>query len=389
MSNMEFDLLPCPETYEQDLFELQLNRVFSSVRRNIPRIGDRQPKIGTSDFKWEYCGEWDWVSGFWAGQLWLSHKVTADSLFKNAARLQTPYFKKTLALRHKHNHDLGFVFSLSAVADYKLTGSEEAKQMGVEAANSLLGRYRRGGKYFVAWNEDMVVTPGNVTGRVIIDSLQNMALLFWASEVTGNDLYRECAIAHADTLSTTVVRPDSTVYHTYMFDPETQQPIKGENFQGYDDESCWSRGMAWAIHGYAQIYKYSKEQRHLDVAKKLANYVTHQLKDDPVPVWDYRLPEGKTPYRDSSAGSCTAAGFLLLASFCDGEEAEEYKKWGLHLLAGLMERCDLTNDIDAWGLLSEGASFVHRNRCKNLLPYGDYYYIEGLMRACGYTEFFW
>jgi unsaturated chondroitin disaccharide hydrolase len=25
----------------------------------------------------------------------------------------------------------------------------------------------------------------------------------------------------------------------------------------------------------------------------------------------------------------------------------------------------------------------------NLLPYGDYYYLEALMRAVGHTEFFW
>lgn len=385
------DKLPnCPQKYENRVFESHLPKVIKAIHRNISRIGDRQPMLGTDDLKWEYCQPWNWVSGFWAGQLWLAHKVSAEQVFKNAARLQNAYMKNTLALRMQHNHDLGFVFSLSCVADYKLTGNLKAREMALTAADSLLGRFRRSGKYFVAWNEDMAVTPGNVTGRVIIDSLQNMALLFWASEETGNGVYKECAIAHADTMSKTVVREDFTVYHTFNFDPFMQQPVGGENFQGYDDESCWARGMAWAIHGYAQIYEYSKEPRHLATAKELAKVVACQLIDDPVPVWDYRLPKHETPYRDSSAGSCTAAGMYLIAQHCsDPTEAREFRQWGDYLLAGLIERCDLSENNEAWGLLDEGVSFVHRGRCRNMLPYGDYYYVEALMRACGYQRFFW
>ncbi|WP_066013840.1 glycoside hydrolase family 88 protein [Endozoicomonas atrinae] len=383
-------LPPCPKEYDQSIFESHLPKVISALKRNIPRIGDRQPMIGTQDLKWQYCKEWNWVSGFWAGQLWLAHKVSSEQVFKNAARLQNNYMKNTLALRMEHNHDLGFVFSLSCVADYKLTGSSEARTMALTAADSLLGRYRRIGKYFVAWNEDMIVTPGNVTGRVIIDSLQNMALLFWASEQTGNPVYKECAIAHADTLSKTVVREDYTVYHTFNFDPFTQEPVGGENFQGYADESCWSRGMAWALHGYAQIYEYSKEARHLAIAKNLASVVASQLEKDPVPVWDYLLPEHETPYRDSSAGSCTASGLFLIAEHCDcADEAERFRKWGRYLLGGLIEQCDLSENPNAWGLLDEGAAFVHKGRSRNMLPYGDYYYMEALMRACGYHHFFW
>lgn len=66
-----------------------------------------------------------------------------------------------------------------------------------------------------------------------------------------------------------------------------------------------------------------------------------------------------------------------------------YRDWGLFLLQGLMKQCDLTDDEQALGLLAEGASFVKIGLCNNMLPYGDYYYLEALMRANGYRNFFW
>lgn len=385
------NVLPlCPKVYEDEVFEAHLQKVFKAIKENIPSIGDRQPRLGTQDYKWTYCAPWDWVSSFYVGQLWLAYKVTADPVFKNAADLQTPYFKNLVDLKFAHSHDVGFVYSLSAVADYKINDNEKARQMALSAADSLLARFKRVGKYFVAWNETHMLGAERTQGKVIIDSIQNMNLLFWATEQTGNQLYRECAIAHANTMAKTIVREDYTVSHTYNFDPLTQQPIGPENFQGYADNSCWARGLSWAIHGFAQIYNYTKDPRHLEIAKEMAKYAAVQLINDPVPIWDYLLPEHETPHRDSSAGSCTAAGLFIIAGHCDdAEEAEQYRQWGRYLIKGLMDRCDLTENKEALGLLDEGAQFVHNKLVNNMLPYGDYYYVEALMRANGYTKFFW
>ena len=383
-------LTACPEKYSSGLFEKHLVKVCDSIARNIPKIGDRNPKIGTEDFKWKYCGPSDWVSSFWAGQLWLAYKMTGQSVFKNSARLRKPYFKELLALRNCHDHDLGFQYSLSCVADYKLTGDIESRDMAIEAAKSLINRFRRVGQYIVAWNETHLLGLEKTQGKSIIDSLENMALLFWASETTGDSIYKEVAIAHSDTLARHIVREDFSTFHTFNFDPMTQQPLKGETFQGYADDSCWSRGQAWAIHGFAQIFEYTGDVRYLELAKKLAQFAVRHLPENGVPLWDYRLPKNETQYLDSSAGAVTAAGILMIADHCDDEsEADYYRQWGHHMLAGLMKRCDLTENESALGLLSDGASFVRRNMCKNMLPYGDYYYLEALMRASGYTRFFW
>ncbi|KOO06294.1 glycoside hydrolase family 88 protein [Vibrio hepatarius] len=383
-------LRPLPKALDEQRVIDHLPTVVESIKRNIPKIGERNPKIGTENNQWDYCGQFDWVSSFWTGELWLCYQMTADQQFKNSAKLRKRYFADMLLDPFWLDHDLGFQYSLSCVADYNLTGDEESKMMAIRAADHLIHRFRKIGGYIVAWNDTHPLGPEITQGKSIIDSLQNTALLFWAAKVTGSSVYAHAAKTHSETLAKHIVRDDFSTYHSFNFDPVTQQPIKGETFQGYADDSCWARGQSWAVHGFAQTYLYTGEEKFLTLAKKLARYAVEQITDDGVPVWDYSLPADEIQYKDSSAGAITAAGLLLIAQCIeDAEEAKQYRDWGLYLLQGLMDTCDLTGDENALGLLAHGASFVKVGLCDNMLPYGDYYYLEALMRANGYQNFFW
>ncbi|NVD06460.1 glycosyl hydrolase [Vibrio sp. JPW-9-11-11] len=383
-------LRPLPKALDEQRVINHLPTVVESIKRNIPKIGERNPKIGTDDNQWDYCGQFDWVSSFWTGELWLCYQMTADQQFKNSAKLRKRYFADMLLDPFWLDHDLGFQYSLSCVADYNLTGDEESKMMAIRAADHLIHRFRKIGGYIVAWNDTHPLGPEITQGKSIIDSLQNTALLFWAGKVTGSPVYAQAAKTHSETLAKHIVRDDFSTYHSFNFDPVTQQPIKGETFQGYADDSCWARGQSWAVHGFAQTYLYTGEEKFLTLAKKLARYAVEQITDDGVPVWDYSLPADEIQYKDSSAGAITAAGLLLIAQCIeDAEEAKQYRDWGLYLLQGLIDTCDLTGDENALGLLAHGASFVKVGLCDNMLPYGDYYYLEALMRANGYQNFFW
>lgn len=383
-------LRPLPGTLDETKVVNHLTTVVEAIKRNIPKIGERNPKIGTSEHQWDYCDQFDWVSSFWTGELWLCYQMTAEQQFKNSAKLRKQYFADMLLDPFWLDHDLGFQYSLSCVADYKLTGDEESKMMAIRAADHLIHRFRKIGGYIVAWNDTHPLGPEITQGKSIIDSLQNTALLFWASKVTGSPVYAQAATRHSETLAKHIVREDYSTYHSFNFHPVTQEPIKGETFQGYADDSCWARGQSWAIHGFAQTYLYTQDEKFLTLAKKLARYAVEQITDDGVPVWDYSLPSDEIQYKDSSAGAITAAGLLLISQCIqDPEEAKQYRDWGNFLLQGLMNSCDLTGDESALGLLAHGASFVKVGLCDNMLPYGDYYYLEALMRANGYQKFFW
>ncbi len=143
------------------------------------------------------------------------------------------------------------------------------------------------------------------------------------------------------------------------------------------------------IHGFAQSALTTGSTSYLDVARRLASKAEEMLGDDVVPVWDYSVANPKTDHRDSSAGAIMAAGSFILADLCDGSESERWRLFGNRLIAGLLDTCDLTEDSTALGLLAHGASFVKSGFADNMLPYGDYYFMEALMRSLGHRQFFW
>ncbi|MCA1667040.1 MAG: glycoside hydrolase family 88 protein [Thermomicrobia bacterium] len=382
------------EAQAQDSFvPIALMRAWRTIARTIPRMGSDRPSIGLPDLTYTRCGPSEWVDGFWSGQLWLAYEETGEPLFFASARAQRPYFADRLSRPESHNHDLGFLYTLSAVADYKVTGDGEARWMAVAAADALLNRYHVAGRFIPAWNGTPRETPKQQyrkRGKIIIDSMENLALLYWATEATGQPQYAEVASAHAITTRDYLVRPDGSTYHTYDFDPETGAPIGGFTHQGYADGSCWSRGQAWAIHGFTYAYAYTGDPRFQETARRLADYAIAHLPADGVPYWDYRLPNSVPHYRDSAAAAITAAGLFALAeSVHDASAATSYRLTARAMLATLMAQYTTEGSPQAEGLLLHGASNVNADRTDAMLPYGDYFFIEALLRANGRTRFYW
>ncbi|WP_028863099.1 glycoside hydrolase family 88 protein [Psychromonas aquimarina] len=390
-------------------FETISHDIFLSVERNSPHIGLRNPMVGAgpADYKWLYpedifSTEIFWTDSFWTGQLWLAYMVSGTSKFKNLARMRYGHLNRILDTPILMNHDLGFQFSLSAVADYKLTGNKEARTLALRAAEALRNRFNWNGNYLVAWTagSEGKEHAEKIQGKIIIDCMENLPLLMWAYSETNIESFKTVAIAQAETTIKHIIRDDWSTYHSFDFDTTTNEPIRGGTYQGYADESCWSRGQAWAIHGFAQLALMTGEERYAEVSSKLLDWVIEHITDDLLPVWDYRLPEHEIQYKDSSAGSITAAGAVLLSQVLDKfgnkSTAEKYRTFGIKMLLALREQCDLTSDENAQGLLNQAASFVHvakeldkENLANSMLPYGDYYYYEGVLRAMGHKKFFW
>lgn len=360
-----------------------LNQALGTIRKTIPGMGSDRPKIGRPDLSYERNDD-DWVDGFWSGQLWLAYVETGDKVFFDAARRQRPYFVERLTRPESHTHDLGFLYSLSAVADYKLTGDAESCRMGLAAAESLARRYNPLGRFIRAWNE-----PQN-EGKIIIDCMENLALLFWAAGETGESRFSDVAVSHATTAAQTLVRPDGSSFHAYKFDPATGKPLGGLTHQGYSDDSCWSRGQGWGIHGFAQTYAYTGELLFLETSQRLADYAIAHLPADAVPYWDYELPEYAPSYRDTSAAAITAAGLLLLTDqLGESERASHYRETAHTILESLIADYTTASEPQAEGLLLKGAAFVEAGLPDAMLPYGDYFYMEALSRAYGRKNFFW
>src|SRR5262245_59017998 len=95
------------------LLQSTLQQAIEQVRRNIPRFGDQFPYYGDGT-AYVLSENNQWMTSFWTGQLWLAYAVTGDLDFREEAERRLASFEYRLTNRIHEDHDLGFLFTLSA-----------------------------------------------------------------------------------------------------------------------------------------------------------------------------------------------------------------------------------------------------------------------------------
>jgi unsaturated chondroitin disaccharide hydrolase len=372
---------------KQDWVEEAWHTALKKTQHNSKRIGSGFPhasQCGTYDLAEPY---W-WTAGFWPGMLWLLYNDCGDEQLKLLAEQCEERLDSVLNDYVRLDHDIGFMWTLTSVASYKIQGNENSKVRALKAANFLAGRFNIQGRYIRAWNP--WYEGEDNAGYAIIDCAMNMPLLFWSSEMTGDPRYSHIAEAHMDTVLEHFIRPDGSVYHIVNFDPHTGEVIEEIGGQGYDPESAWSRGSAWALYGLTLAYHHCGKMEYLHAAKRVAHFFMTRLPQDYVPHWDFRAPVEERQYRDSSAGACAASGLLLLAEKVDTIESSVYRDSAIHILKSLYENYGTWDDMNEEGLILHGASnYPAGTNIDVPLIYGDYFYVEGLARLKGKGPFYW
>ncbi|MGM0884223.1 MAG: glycoside hydrolase family 88 protein [Bacillota bacterium] len=362
-------------------------KIVAKVDRTSKRIGDRFPHASVNG---EYSLEpasW-WTAGFWPGLLWLIYRETKDESLRKLAESCEAQLDQVILDYNRLDHDIGFMWMLTSVARYKLLEAEDAKRRALLAANLLAARFNVQGEYIRAWNPWREGEEN--AGWAIIDCSMNLPLLYWASQVSGDPRYKHIAKKHADTVVNHFIRPDGSVNHIVIFDPETGEKVGVNGGQGYAEGSAWSRGSAWAIYGMSLSYSHTGDRKYLDASKRAAHYFISNLPQDYVPHWDFRLPENVPAYRDSSAGACAACGLLLLADQVEATEAALYRKAGESILHSLYTGYGAWDSENEEGLILHGTShFPNGTNVDVPLIYGDYYFAEGIARLCGRKQLFW
>lgn len=308
---------------QEELFGA-LHEALSKIDKNSKTFIDTYPRAASVNniYPGTKNGEdWDdWTVGFWTGMLWLSYEVTKKSQYRKIAEYQMRAYKYRMENKiHVNHHDLGFLYSLSAVAQQRITGSEVAKEVGIAAAEHLMGRFKEKGEFIQAWGD----LNDPTAYRLIIDCNMNVPLLFWASEVTGDNKYKEIATKHINTAASVVVREDSSTHHTYYFDPETGKPLRGVTAQGFSDDSAWARGQAWGVYGFPLAYSYTKDPKFITLYKRVTNYFLNKLPEDNVCYWDLVFGDGSGEYRDTSAAAIAVCGILEMDKYLDDSDPDK------------------------------------------------------------------
>lgn len=335
----------------------------------------------------------DWTTGFWTGEIWLAYEYSKDESLKRAAMIQVDSFYERIVQKIEvDHHDMGFLYSPSCVAAYKLTGNLKAKEAAIKAAKQLTTRFHQAGEFIQAWGP--MDQPGNY--RLIIDCLLNIPLLYWAANETGQFQLKEIAEKHIHTTIENVIREDYSTWHTYLFDMATGKPDHGETCQGYKDGSAWTRGQAWGIYGCALAYRDTKNLEYIEIFKNVTNYYLEHLPNDLIPYWDLEFGEGSNEPRDSSSASIVVCGILEMAKHLEEKEKEYYKRLARKIMKSLVDNYAVKNSKSSNGLVLHSTYSNHSpyNTCNHYgvdecNSFGDYFYMEALTRLIKDWDPYW
>jgi len=357
--------------------QTKLEKIKTQLIKKDDIFAGRFPEY-TEDGEWIFSGKPNWFAGFTGGELWYMYEMTGDETMKTRAIKHADQLIPLATL--DDTHDMGFIFLPTCVKTFQISKDEKYRQAGIRAAGMLAKRFNKKGKFIRAWGK--LGTPAR-EGLMLIDTMMNLELLFWAAEETGNREFYEIAKTHAITAMNEIVRVNGSSYHVIEWDPQTGDLINKRTHQGYKDESTWARGQAWGIYGFANTYQRTRDKRFLDTSIKMADYFLSFLPEDFVPYWDLDLV-GEDVLRDASAGAIAASGMFLLAELVETEELKEkYLDYAVKITVSLMENYLFTESIRETedGILLHCIYNFNKNRAVDeSYPAGDFYFIEAVRK---------
>lgn len=347
----------------------------------------------------------EWTQGFQYGCMILAGEGSGDRALVERGRTLT--FERMLPhVTHVGVHDHGFN-SLSTYGNLLRLALEG--QYGVEAdvarCRDLLAV--SGAVQAARWSEmadgDGYIYSFNGPQSLFVDTLRSLRILGVAHQL-GHTLMVENdkrvnllgrLVQHALTTDRRLVfHGDSE--HTYDVRGRTAHEgifnVKDGAFrcrstqQGYSPFSTWTRGLAWAVLGYAEQCEFlavlsddeleragisltaaEVRQRFLCAALATADhYISDVTAADGIPYWDDGAPElhrlgewrdvAADPYNDfepvdSSAAAIAAQGLLRLGRLLGQREGEKYTSAGLSVAQTLMQEPYLEGSAAHQGLL--------------------------------------
>jgi unsaturated chondroitin disaccharide hydrolase len=272
-------------------------------------------------------------------------------------------------------HDTGFVYSLYAVALYKITGDLTVRELALKAADELAKRhhYESGVLLsFCSLKEDKAIA--------IADDNMNLHLIMWAQSETDHPFYERVLKKHIQATIDYMIREDYTVRHAYAFDKKTGAPLTEKNWCGYSCGSAWARGMAWTIYGMNSVIHHTNDlYAYLPSLNGMSNRFIREIeKDDMVPVWDFKIPHYAEQLKDSSAAAIVASAFYSAARDIPEKEREgQFKHCGDisdKIFEALVDK--YLAPVETENILTKGQCGYKNSGCL----WGDYFFVELLMK---------
>lgn len=359
-------------------FSQEITKLVSDQLIKKDNIFQGRFPINTENGKWVFSQKPNWFSGFTAGELWYMYELTGNLELKKRALIHSDNLIQYAEL--DNTHDLGFIFLNSCVKAYRHTGESKYRNAALKAARTLARRFNEKLNFIRAWGK---MGTADREGLMIIDTMMNLELLFWAAKESGDYSLHEIAYKHAIICMNEHIRQDYSSFHVVNINPATGEVIKKHTHQGIADSSTWARGQAWGIYGFAITYKYTGDKRFLYTSKKMSEYFISHLPADSIPTWDLDLKNEDT-FKDASAAAIAASGMFLLADLSiERNDVVRFQSQALFLIKLLKEKYLFNKSIrkDEEGILLHTVYNKPKNWGVNeSYPAGDFFFIECLWK---------
>jgi unsaturated chondroitin disaccharide hydrolase len=356
----------------------QLDSAFGFAQRQVLALTQRDPDfypMYTQNGRWRHTGEaWThWCDGFLPGMMWIFYDRTRDESWKQLAeRYSRPLEPRKL---DRAVHDLGFIFMSTYYRWFRLTGESALEQVVIDAGRTMGLRFQEKGQYLSSF-----LGPESI----FIDIMMNVGIIFYAALRTNDPALFDIALRHSLTTQRVLVRGDGSTSHEGIYDTATGEFLRQTTKQGKRGDTCWSRGLTWALYGFGTVYDYTRDARFLATAEACAAYYLRHTPPDGVPPWDYDLDPADPQYLDTSAAAIAASGLLQLCELTvDPARSLAYRNAALRILQTLTAPPHLAADRPHWeGVLTGGVYHIHKGLGVNeSVMWGEYFFVEALDRA--------
>lgn len=314
----------------------------------------------------------DWTRSFITGAAALLYYHYKDEKYLDFLKKSFDVYDAFInATEDGHNHDIGFLYSLYAVAYYEVTGDENAKKLALRAADELVKLYRLDAKILCGF-----AGPSGPAVVPIVDDYMNIAIAMWAYKVTNHGFYKSVIESDLETRRKYFMREDFTFRHSYLFNGD--KPIGERNYCGYSVGSVWARGQAWALNGNVNSLVVGGDDNTHFILEGMINRFFEMLGDKEIPHWDMNCLGLKVaPGIDTSAAVAIISALYKLSFISDEKYsgvAGEYVERADKMLDVLINDYIAPDDNDA--ILTGGQAGTTNVGC----VWGDYFFLEALIR---------
>ena len=107
-----------------------------------------------------------------------------------------------------------------------------------------------------------------------------------------------------------------------------------------------------------------------------------------MPNCDFRAPS-QPVIKDTTAGAIAACGLIEIANNVNEYEKKTYLDAAINILKAMEEKC-CNWGTDEQAILTMGTTAYHDLKGRNIpIIYGDYYFIEAILKLKGNNILFW